>query len=378
MVESRSRRMEFVDLGAQRERISAELKAAIDKVLAHGRFIMGPEVLELEDALCRYTGTNECISCSSGTDAILMVLLAWDIGPGDVVFVPSFTFASTAEVVALIGATPVFVDVDEATFNIDPNSLAAAIEICGNEGLRPSAVIGVDLFGLPADWASLRRVAEGGELRVLADAAQSFGGRSPEGRVGNLADATTTSFFPAKPLGCYGDGGAIFTNDSDLAEQLRSVRVHGQGRSKYENVRIGINGRLDTIQAAILLEKLKTFDEELAARRTLADRYSAAFDGPVTVPEVPGGFASAWAQYTVRVPRRDEVRSALSHSGIPTAVYYPKPLHLQPAFARIFTGTVDLNVSEMLADEVLSLPIHPYLSSEDQTLVIEAALEAVR
>jgi len=375
--ERQSSEIESVDLGAQMERVRHGIERAVAKVFDHGRFIMGPEVAELEEELTHYAGSRACVSCSSGTDALLMVLMAWGIGPGDAVFLPSFTFAATAEVVALLGASPVFVDVHETTFNLDVESLEAAFDVAEGAGLQPVAIIGVDLFGLPADWSALTDVARTRSLKLLADAAQSFGGGTPAGRVGTLADATTTSFFPAKPLGCYGDGGAIFTRDLDLAEALRSIRVHGQGESKYDTLRVGINGRLDTIQAAILLEKLKIFDAELDARQRVATRYSAELRERLAVPLVPEGFRSAWAQYTVRVPRRDHVRAALEDAGIPAAIYYPKPLHLQPAYSSALRSAKGLDVSDALSRDVLSLPVHPYLSDADQSRVIKALVDAI-
>lgn len=367
--------LEFVDLQAQRARIGAEIDAAIGRVLAHGRFIMGPEVVELEEALCSYTGARRCITCSSGTDALLMVLLAWGIGPGDAVFVPTFTFAATAEVVALLGATPIFVDVDDS-FNLDADRLEESLQD-GWQQVTPKAIIAVDLFGIPAKWMRLREIAGKHRLHLIADAAQSLGAVMPEGRVGVLADATTTSFFPSKPLGCYGDGGAILTNNSSLAETLRSLRVHGQGSSKFDNVRIGLNGRLDTLQAAILLEKLKIFDDELNKRRSVANRYDSLLPGGVLLPAVREGVHPSWAQYTIRVMGRDRVKRALEDRGIPTAIYYAKPLHLQPAYRNYPRVSEELINSTQFASEVLSLPMHPYLSERDQDMVIAAVSDAV-
>ena len=365
--------MEFVDLQAQRARISTELETALRKVLEHGRFILGPEVRELEDALCRFTGSRFCISSASGTDALLMVLMAWGIGPGDAVFVPAFTFPATAEVVLLLGATPVFVDVDEHTFNIAAPSLVDAVEMVQRTPMRPAVVVGVDLYGLPADWLGLRELATRYELKLLADAAQSLGGGTPAGRVGTLADATATSFFPAKPLGCYGDGGAIFTDDELLAQALVSIRGHGQGSEKYEIVRVGVNSRLDTLQAAVLLEKLRIFEDELAARREIAAYYSSALgECDLVVPSVPIGFLSAWAQYTIKTRHRQEVRTRLQAQGVPTAIYYPQGLHHQLPYRNQPTAPGGLAVSDRLADGVLSLPMHPYLSQSEQERVISA------
>ena len=336
----------------------------------HGRYILGPEVSRLEEALAAYTGAGHCVSCASGTDALLMVLMAWGVGPGDAVFVPAFTFPASAEVVVLLGATPVFVDVEPETFNISVDSLSVAIKMLDRTSFRPSVVMGVDLFGLPADWSRLREIAEEHHMKTLADAAQSFGAVAPDGKVGTLADASTTSFFPAKPLGCYGDGGAVFTDDAELAELLFSIRGHGQGNEKYDIVRVGVNGRLDTLQAAILLEKLRIFEDELAARQRVAQRYTAALQpAPVVTPTVSQGCSSAWAQYTIRSSRRDELRSKLQAEDIPSAIYYPKALHHQTPYSACPTSPSGLRKSEALAREVLSLPMHPYLSVPDQEKV---------
>ena len=320
----------FIDLAAQRQRLGGRVDEAIDRVLAHGRFIMGPEVTALEDELAEFAGMRHALTCASGTDALLLPLMAKGIGPGDAVIVPAFTFAATAEVAALVGATPVFADVNVSTFNLDPDSLAAAINTAKAAGLRPAAVIAVDLFGQPADYAGIEAVARAHGLWIIADAAQSFGAETTGKQTAACGDIAGTSFFPAKPLGCYGDGGAIFTNDDDMAALLKSIRVHGGGKDKYANERIGTNSRLDTIQAAILLEKLRIFPDEVAARRTVAARYSAALSDEVIVPTIAAGATSVWAQYTIRTPRRDEVATHLKKQGIPTAIYYPTPLHQQP------------------------------------------------
>lgn len=367
--------MRFVDLEAQRKRIGADIDEAIARVLAHGRFIMGPEVEELENALSSMCGARHVVTCASGTDALLLVLLGWNIGPGDAVFVPAFTFAATAGAVALTGAAPVFVDVDRDTFNMDPGSLEAAITATD---LRPAAVIPVDLFGLPCDYEGIREAARSNDLPLLGDAAQSFGATVGNRAVGTLADATATSFFPAKPLGAYGDGGAVFTEDDSIAATIRSLRVHGQGAHKYENVRIGMNGRLDTVQAAVLLEKLKIFPEELDARDAAANRYAVALADRITPQHVPPGYRSAWAQFTIRVSERDDVASSMKEVGVPTAVYYPTPLHRQPAYRGFPTSPTGMPVSEELARDVLSLPIHPYLTEDDQQRVIDALIGAVR
>lgn len=361
----------FIDLAAQQERIRPQIDAAIAQVLAHGRYILGPEVSELEEALAEFCGAKHCITTSSGTDALLMPLMAWGIGPGDAVFVPTFTFVATAEVVALTGATPVLVDVDEDSFNMDPASLEAAIETAPSSGLVPRAVIPVDLFGQPADYESIAAVAQAQNLRLLADSAQSFGATSRGRTAGSIGDAAATSFFPAKPLGCYGDGGAVFTNDDELEDVLRSLRGHGGGRDKYDNVRVGINGRLDTIQAAILLEKLKIFPDEMERRQIVAGRYAAGLGQAVTTPAVSNESRSAWAQYTVRTADRDALVAACRTANIPTAIYYPAPLHKQTAYAHFPTAPGGAPVSEMLAREVLSLPMHPYLEPAVQDRIID-------
>ena len=367
----------FIDLAAQQRRLGSGIAGAIARVLDHGRYIMGPEVFELEERLASYCGVKHAVTCSSGTDALLMALMARRVGPGDAVFVPTFTFAATAEVVALLGATPVFVDVDASTFNLDPISLRDVVAATIREArLRPACVVAVDLFGHPADYDSITEVATAADMWVLADAAQSFGATYRGRKTGALGDITATSFFPAKPLGCYGDGGAVFTDEDATAELLRSIRVHGQGRDKYENVRVGINGRLDTIQAAVLLQKLTILDDELAARDAVANRYAEALDDAVVVPRVAQGATSAWAQYTLRIENRDEVMDRLRSEGIPTAVYYPRPLHRQSAYST--TGCPSgLAVADELARTVVSLPMHPYLDATGQQAVSAALRRAV-
>ena len=365
----------FVDLAAQQARIRERLDAAIARVLDHGQYIMGPEVAELETKLAAFSGVRHCIGVSSGTDALVAPLMALGIGQGDAVFMPAFTFTATAEVVVLLGATPVFVDVDNATFNIDPGSLEAKIdEVRGAGSFVPKALIPVDLFGLPADYRALSALAEAHGLTVIADAAQSFGGALDGERVGRLAPVTATSFFPAKPLGCYGDGGAVLTDDDGIADAVRSIRAHGKGREKYDIDRIGLNARLDTMQASILIEKLAIFEDEIAARQRVADAYTRALRNVVATPKVPHGAQSAWAQYTIRTDGRDELAAALKARGIPTAVYYPRPMHLQSAYAEFGAGPGSLPVSESLCDEVLSLPMHPYLDPE----TIERIAGAIR
>ncbi len=323
-------------------------------------------------------GGGHVVSCGSGTEALLLALLSWGVGPGDAVFVPSFTFAATAEVVALLRATPVFVDVRPDTFNMDPSSLKDALTVAASSGLTPSGVIAVDLFGQPADYDVIGPIAEDSGLWVLADAAQSFGAELLGTPVGHHGDATAVSFFPTKPLGCYGDGGAVITEDPQRAAVLRSLRVHGQGATRYDYERIGINGRLDTMQAAVLLEKLVVFGEEVAERQALASRYTAALADVVQVPRVREGATSAWAQYTVLVDDRDEVARSMLAAGVPTAVYYPKPLHRQRPFRDYPTAPGALPVTDELARRVLSLPMHPYLDEAQQQRVIEAVAGAVR
>ena len=369
----------FIDVAAQRRRLGRSVDDAIARVLGHCQFILGPEVRTLEAELAAFCGTRFAVSCASGTDALIMVLMALGVGPGDAVICPSFTFTATAEVVVLVGATPVFADVEEASFNLDPASMRRACAAARKLGLRPKAVIPVDLFGQPADYGRITPIAEAENLFVLDDAAQAFGATYHNRRIGALAPATATSFFPAKPLGCYGDGGAVLTDDEELAQVMRSVRVHGEGRDKYDCARIGINGRLDTIQAAVLIEKLKIFPEEISARQRIARRYSADLADVVTVPEVAQGATSVWAQYTIRLPagQRDGFASALKSQGIPTAVYYPIPLHRQEPYQRFPIAEGGAPVSERLADEVISLPMHAYLDEATQDRIMAAARHAL-
>jgi len=373
-----SQPIQFIDLQAQRKRIGESMNRAVTAALEGGQWIMGPQVRELEEKLSQFAGVKHTLACANGTDALMVVLRAWDIGPGDAVFVPAFTFAASAEVVALVGASPVFVDVLEDTFNIDPASLEKAIAMVKKEGkLTSRAIMPVDLFGQPADYDKIEAIAKREKLLLLCDSAQGFGGRL-NGRVaGGIGDAASTSFFPAKPLGCYGDGGASFTNDDGLIEVLRSIRVHGQGSDKYENVRIGVNSRLDTIQAAVLLEKLKIFPEEIEMREAVAQRYNRALgeSNRIKTPYVIAGAQSTWAQYTIQVPNRSKFQSDMKDKGIPTMVYYPIPLSAQKGYSH-FPRT-DVAVSERLSQSVVSLPMHPYLTPEAQDRIIEAALESV-
>ncbi len=368
--------MQFIDLAAQQAPIRKRIDDAVARVLDHGRYIMGPEVAELEAELATASGAAHVVSCASGTDALVLALLARGVGPGDAVCVPSFTFAATAEAVALLGAVPYFVDVDEATFDLDPEHLAAALA-SPPEGTTVRGVVPVDLFGQPAAYGPIGELAAAHGAWVVADAAQSFGATQGGRPVGSLVELTTTSFFPAKPLGCYGDGGAVFATSEEDAEVLRSLRVHGSGTHKYDNTRIGINGRLDTIQAAILLEKLRVFPEELVARQRVADRYASALADVADVPGLAPDRTSAWAQYTIRVPDRDGVAARLRDAGVPTAVYYPRPLHRQTAYERFPAGPGGLATSEGLADDVLSLPMHPYLADEDVDAVAAAVAGAL-
>ena len=376
--------LQFNDLKAQYLRIQERVEAAVLQTMRNGQFILGPEVAALEARLADYVGLRECVTCASGTDALVMALMAKGVGPGDVVFTVPFTFMASAEVIANVGATPVFVDIDPVTFNMDPAALDRAIEALAKRdrsihplpdmsddalaALKPRGIIAVDLFGLPADYAAINASAERHGLFVIEDAAQSFGATRDNRRAGALAEIGCTSFFPAKPLGCYGDGGAIFTDDPDMAAILRSIRVHGQGTHKYDNVRLGIAGRLDTVQAAVLHVKMDVFDDELAERQRVAETYGRAIVDvalDVIAPVIPRGFTSAWAQYTV-VARDSAARTAfqsrLKDAGVPTMIYYPKPLHVQGAFAGLGYRIGDFPVSEDSCDRVFSLPMHPYLA----------------
>lgn len=364
----------FVDLQAQRRRLQGRIDTAIQRVLAEGQFILGPETQRLEEHLAAFAGTPHCISCGNGTDAIVLVLMAEEIGPGDAVIMPAFTFVATAEAAALCGATPYFIDVDPVDFAIDPQQLATAVADAKQLGLRPRAVIAVDLFGMPADYGRLAAAASTLGLVLIADAAQSFGGCFGNRMVGSLADYTTTSFFPSKPLGCYGDGGAIFTAKPARAELLRSLRFHGKGSDKYDNVRIGMNSRLDTLQAAILLEKLTIFPEELESRQKIAAAYTERLEPLAPRILTPSALLpdrrSAWALYTLRSPERTRLREACTNAGIPTHVYYPIPLNQQTGYSRYPVLPDGVPVSERLATEVFSIPMHPYLTPADQDRIV--------
>ena len=368
--------VEFIDLKAQQQRLGDRVAKAIRKVLDHGRYILGPEVHELEQQLARFCGARHVISCASGTDALIMALMAKGVGPGDAVFVPSFTFVATAEAVALLGATPLFIDVEPDSFLLDLAGLDAALEAATRIGLAPKGIIPVDLFGQPCAYAEINAYARERGLFVIADAAQSFGASLGGNPVGTLAEVTATSFFPAKPLGCYGDGGALFTDDDELADRLRSLRVHGKGAHKYDNVHIGINGRLDTMQAAILLEKLGIFEEEIARRDRVAQRYGELLGEHVVTPALRAGAGSVWAQYTILSGERDAIAQELKRQGIPSAVYYTAPLHRQSAY-KDYPRAPDLAVSERLCAQVLSLPMHPYLEEEAQDRICDIIRQAL-
>ena len=370
----------FIDLGAQQARIRDKVDAGIAAVLGHGAYIMGPEVGALEERLAAYAGVRHCISCSSGTDALILALLAQGLRPGQGVIVPSFTFAASAEVMPVLGAVPVFAEVDGETFNLDPARLPAALEAGRAAGMEVVGVIGVGLFGQPADYAAIRAFADAEGLWVMDDAAQSFGASLNNVRVGQLADITCTSFFPAKPLGCYGDGGAVFVDDHEKAEIMRSCRVHGMGATRYENIRIGMTARLDTIQAAILDAKMDIFDDELDQRQQVADRYADYLADLVETPGLAAGATSSWAQYTVKLPagsNRDAVMAHLKDQGVPSAIYYPVPMHQQPPYRRFPVSDGGLSVTVDLCARVMALPMHPYLEDAQQQQVATALASAL-
>jgi dTDP-4-amino-4,6-dideoxygalactose transaminase len=392
--------MDFIDLAAQQRRIKEHLDRNIQKVLTHGQYIMGPEVKELEKKLADYVCVKHAIGCASGTDALLMALMAYGIGPGDAIFTTPFTFIATAEVISLLGATPVFVDIDLVTYNLNPKHLIRAIDavksgdperyplpktLQDNPGIyRPRGIIPVDLFGLPADYDAINEIAKDHGLFVIEDAAQSFGAEYKGKKVCSLTDIACTSFFPAKPLGCYGDGGMCFTADDHLAEIMRSIRVHGQGSHKYENVRIGINGRLDTFQAAILLAKFEIFPEEGKLRQEAAQRYTDLLTpdaSSLTPPHVPADYRSVWAQYSILAKGGDHrtvLQKKLQENKIPTAIYYPKPLNLQEAFASLGYEADAFPISESVANRIFSIPMHPYLAETDQTKIAQILLEEAK
>lgn len=367
--------MEFRDLKRQYQVHKEAIDAAVKAVMEEAHYISGPQVAQLEQRLAAYAGVKHCITCANGTDALQLALMAWDIGPGDAVFVPDFTFFSSGEVVPLVGAVPVFVDIDADTYNISPESLEKAIEyVIHHTDLRPRVIVAVDLFGQPAEYDRIRTIAERYHLLVLEDAAQAFGGRIGERRTCSFGDISTTSFFPAKPLGCYGDGGAVFTDDDGWAELLRSLHVHGKGQDKYDNIRIGLNSRLDTLQAAVLLAKMDFLDEELRRCDEAAAEYTRRLAGVVKTPKILPGMHCAWAQYTILTEskeKRERLTAALKEDGIPTAVYYKKPMHLQQAFAKRQIEAVPCTQTEDICERCIALPMHPYLEEEQIEMVCE-------
>lgn len=385
----------FVDLKAQFDVLENEIHAGIDRVLHHGRFVLGPEVVELEQRLAQYVGVRHAVACSSGTDALLLALMAKNVGPGDAVFTTPFTFVATAEAIALLGAVPVFVDIDPVTFNLDPAQLESAVEavIKGDKGLYPipqqawngrlqvKGIIAVDLFGLPADYDRINAIASRYDLFVIEDSAQSFGAEYRGRKSGSLAEIAATSFFPAKPLGCYGDGGAVFTDEDELADVLMSLKMHGQGADRYSHIRIGMNARLDTLQAAILLAKLKVFDNELERRRQIAQQYNDSFrelGGDLRIPRISPHCKSAWAQYSLLFSKRDAVRDELKRSQVPSAIYYPTPLHMQRAFENLGYRQGDLPAAEQCSTEIFSIPMHPYLEQDHIMMIVSAVKNGVQ
>ena len=370
----------FIDLGAQQARIRDRIDRGIAAVLDHGAYIMGPEVTAIETRLAEAAGTRHCISCSSGTDALILALLAHGLRPGQGVIVPSFTFAASAEVMPVLGAVPVFAEVDAATFNLDPSRLDDALQAGREADIEIVGIIGVGLFGQPADYNAIQAFASEHGMWVIDDAAQSFGAALNNVPVGRLAETTCTSFFPAKPLGCYGDGGAVFTDDDEKAEIMRSCRIHGMGRTRYENVRIGMTARLDTIQAAVLDAKLDIFEDELVRRQDAADRYAACLSGMVETPALADGATSSWAQYTVKLPAgtdREGVVASLREQGVPSAIYYPVPMHEQPPYRNYPSPAGGLGVTAELCERVLALPMHPYLEGEVQQQIAGALSRAL-
>jgi UDP-2-acetamido-2-deoxy-ribo-hexuluronate aminotransferase len=365
--------VDFIDLSAQQEIIRDKIEKRIKAVLAHGQYIMGPEVFELEEKLKSYVGVSHCISCSSGTDALIIPLMAKGIGPGDAVITTSFSYIATAEAISLLGATPIFCDIYPETFNINPDGLEDAYDKAILEGLTPKAIISVDLFGLPARYRLIDEFAKSKNLFLLEDAAQGFGGKIKNRKACTFGDVSSTSFFPAKPLGGYGDGGAIFTNNNELAEKMRSIRVHGGGNDKYNNIRLGLNGRLDTLQAAILIEKLAIFESELIMRNKIAKVYSDNLNPNFILPQVPANYFSSWAQYSILLKNkkeREKMIKFLRIKEIPTMVYYQIPLHIQKVFKYLNYKEGDFPQSESIADKIISIPMHPYLNEVDQQFII--------
>ena len=375
--------MEFKDLKAQYQRYKKEIDKAIQGVLNKADFIGGEEIKVLEKRLAEYVGVKHCLTCANGTDALTLVMMAWGIGQGDAVFVPDFTFFATGEIVSFLGATPIFVDVDRRTFNLDPIKLEKAIQkILDENKLKPKVIIPVDLFGLPADYEAIEAIAQEYNLLILEDGAQGFGGSINDKMACSFGDAAITSFFPAKPLGCYGDGGAIFINDSQLAELISSYKVHGKGKNKYDNIRIGVNSRLDTIQAAILNIKLTAFiNYELADVKQISNWYNERLRGIVEIPFIPEGYSSSFAQYTIKLrdkKERDGLQAELKKQGIPSMIYYIKPMHKQMAFSKLKHNESDFTVTNRLCDIVLSLPIHPYLTKKDVDKIADVICEFVK
>ncbi len=370
--------MQFIDLQAQYKLLKALIDENIHKVLDSGKYIFGPEITELEEQLAKFAGVKHCVACASGTDALLMPLMAWGIGPGDAVFTSPFTFMATGEVISLVGATPIFVDIDPETYNLDPEKLHNAIHKVLVDGkLKPKAIMPVDIFGLLANYDEIEDIAKHHNSLILQDAAQSFGGAIEGKRAGAFGHASATSFFPAKPLGCYGDGGAIFTNDDELLEILKSIRVHGMGSDRYDNIRIGINGRLDSIQAAVLLAKLTIFENELKQRYEVADKYNARLSSRFKTPYIPEGYYSAWAQYCIladSTEHRAKLQNKLKNNDIPSMIYYPIPLHLQTAYKSLGYQKGDLPISEAIADRIFAIPMYPYLSDEDLNKICDVLL----
>lgn len=375
--------MEFVDLKKQYKKLNKEINLSIKNVLNSSAFIMGPEVKEFENSLRDYVGSKYCLTCANGTDALFMALMALNICPGDAVFVPTFTFYATSEVVSLIGATPIFIDTNDRTFNIDTNKLEKAIEdVIKDKKLKPKAIIAVDLFGQPAEYELITKVAKKYNLKLIEDAAQGFGGSINNRMACTFGDISTTSFFPAKPLGCYGDGGAIFTDNEELYNKMVSIRVHGKGDSKYDNVRVGLNSRLDTLQAAILIPKLKAFiDYELDKRNEIAKKYSKYLNKHVVTPKVLDGYISSWAQYTILLKNEEErnyIQTRLKEINIPSMIYYPIPLHKQTVYKDYKFNLSDLNISEDISKKVLSLPMHPYLTDSEIKMVCQNIIKFLR
>ena len=362
-------KIEFIDLKYQQSLILDEIKTSIANVLDHGKYIMGPEVKIFEEELCKFSGAKHSITCANGTDAISLAMMAMEIGAGDTVIVPSFTYVASAEAPALLGVNPFFVDVRQDTFNIDIDDLKNGIIKCKKNNLNLKALVVVDLFGQPAEIEEIHNIARENNLKIIVDAAQSFGASINDIKVGNFGDITTTSFFPAKPLGCYGDGGAVIVNDDDLAEKISSIRLHGKGSQKYDNVRVGMNSRLDTFQAAILIEKIKLFRKELELRNDVANFYNENLNEKVIKPKIINSYSSAWAQYTLQVEDREKYINILSNHEIPSVIYYPIPLHLQKGYASYNSN--ECKVSEKLSKSVFSLPMHPYLDKKKQEYICE-------